>query len=199
MDREGNSMANFSTLGASSHSKTERENLDYYATDPDAINFLFEMEEFEDKPIWEPACGGKHLSQRMEDLACEVYSSDIVNRGYECEILDFLKYDGPKFKGHIVTNPPYKYATEFVLKALESCTGKTAMFLKLQFLETIKRYEDLFSKQPPKIVYPFVRRMNVYKNGDFSNKQSSAVAYAWFVWCEDYDYTTRLKWIDNRL
>lgn len=54
---------------------------------------------------------------------------------------DFLLETLDNFEGDIITNPPYKYALEFVERALESVLPgrKVAMFLKLQFLEGQKR------------------------------------------------------------
>lgn len=45
----------FATLGASNHSAESREENDYYATDPIAIQKLLEFESF-NKNIWECAC-----------------------------------------------------------------------------------------------------------------------------------------------
>lgn len=42
-DWTGNTKSVYSTLGASSHSKEEREQNDYYATDPIALEKLLEM------------------------------------------------------------------------------------------------------------------------------------------------------------
>ena len=58
MDKDwtGNSKSAFVQLGASSHSETEREINEYYATDPKAIVDLFAREQF-DENIWECAGG----------------------------------------------------------------------------------------------------------------------------------------------
>lgn len=40
LDWTGNKNSVFKTLGASNHANDERENNDYYATDPNAIDFL---------------------------------------------------------------------------------------------------------------------------------------------------------------
>lgn len=45
-DWTGNSKAVFSTLSASSHSDTDRQNEDYYATPPFAVVKLLEKEKF---------------------------------------------------------------------------------------------------------------------------------------------------------
>lgn len=153
-DWSGNINSVWKTLGASNHTDNEREADDYYATDPIAIDKLLEVE----KPhrfIWECACGGGHLSERLTERSYDVFNSDIKNRGYAKQhlVLDFLKQEDKlfSFEHDILTNPPYKYATEFVLKALEllheGC--KCYMFLKLTFLEGKRRYIELFKDTPP--------------------------------------------------
>lgn len=153
-DWSGNVNSVWKTLGASNHTENEREADDYYATDPIAIDKLLEVE----KPhsfIWECACGGGHLSERLSERGYDVFNSDIKNRGYAKQhlVLDFFKQEGKlfSFEHDILTNPPYKYATEFVLKALEllheGC--KCYMFLKLTFLEGKRRYIELFRDTPP--------------------------------------------------
>jgi hypothetical protein len=157
-DWTGNKKSTFVTLGASSHSEHDREKHDYYATEPMAIDKLFNV--IGDKLptlVWECACGGLHLSHRMHVLLprLSIYNSDLINRGFNCEILDFLQYNNPNsFNGAIITNPPYKYAQEFVEKAIESVTDSNlvCMFLKLTFLEGQKR-KKMFNKHPPKTVY----------------------------------------------
>lgn len=199
-DWTGNDKSIYTTLGASNHSDGEREINDYYATDPEALNVLLERETFSPY-VWECACGGGHLSQVLEEWCYHVKSSDIIDRGYEgTEIIDFLqvtKEDIKKdFSRDIITNPPYKYAKEFVEHALDiSMNGvKVAMFLKLQFLEGQAR-RGLFKKYPPKTIYVFSRRVKCAKNGDFEKISSSAVAYAWFIWVKGFKGNPSIKWI----
>ena len=146
----GNYKSTYATLGASNHAEHNREEDDYYATDPATIKPLFVSEEFDNK-IWEPACGEGHLSKEMLRLGKEVRATDLINRG-EGEQVDFLIFEG-YWNGDIITNPPYKFAQEFIEKSLEITENgaKVAMFLKLQFLEGQKR-KELFKKYPPKTV-----------------------------------------------
>ena len=192
-DWTGNKATTFVTLGASSHSKHDREENDYYATDPSTIEKLFKRESFNNL-IWEPACGGGHLSRAMEREGKLVYSSDLIDRNYGDEIGDFLNWKTSYPTGDIITNPPYKYAQEFVEKAMEVTNNKVAMFLKLTFLEGQKR-KKLFEKYPPKTVYVFSQRQKCATNGDFANTGSSAACYAWFVWEKGHTGETIIKWI----
>ena len=200
-DWTGNQNSIYKTIGASNHCDGERQEHDYYATEPRALQMLLEKEEFAHY-IWECACGGGHLSQILIDAGYSVKSSDIVDRGFEgTEIIDFLKvkkqeltYEMPR---DIITNPPYKYAKEFVEHALDISmeSTKVAMFLKLTFLEGQAR-KKLFEKYPPKRIYVFSGRVKCAKNGDFESVGSSAVAYAWFIWEKGFAGNPIIKWIN---
>lgn len=195
-DWTGNAKTAFTTLGASNHSKGEREEHDYYATDPKAVELLLEVEEF-DANIWEPACGEGHIAEVLKRHDYNVYASDLVSRGYGVGGVDFLQKEGC-FNGDIITNPPYKYAQQFVEKALELIPegNKVAMFLKLQFLEG-KARRKLFDKHPPCRVWVSSSRLRCAKNGDFeSAKNSNAIAYAWFAWSKGFRGDTVVKWFN---
>lgn len=194
MDWTGDTNSVMKALGASNHSDTVREQNDYYATDPKMVEALLKVETF-DKYIWEPACGEGHIAKVLEAHGYDVSSSDLIYRGYgDAEPYDFLKHNDYLYDMDIITNPPYKYALEFVEKALASISEghKVAMLLKLQFLEGQKR-RRLFDKNPPQTVYIFSERQECAKNGEFTGK--SAVAYAWFIWRKGYYGPTYLKWI----
>lgn len=99
--------------------------------------------------------------------------------------------------GDIITNPPYKYAAEFVEHALEVIEdgNKIAMFLKLTFLEGEKRRE-LFRTNPPRKIYVFTKRINCALNGEESFfNSSSAVCYAWFIWQKGNKEKPVIDWI----
>lgn len=146
----------FKTIGASNHADAERQAEDYYATEPKATEWLCRLEHF-DGPILEPSCGEGHMSKVLEAHGYDVTSRDIVDRGYG-DVADFLADTNTSWNGDIVTNPPYKYALDFVLKALRIVPEgkKVAMFLKLTFLEG-KTRRLLFNSTPPS-VFGLVRR-----------------------------------------
>ena len=192
----GNLNSTFSVIGASNHSKGERQAEDYYATESKAVDLLMGVEKFSNN-IWECAVGGGHLAQKLEEYGYTVFSSDIIDREYkDTQIIDFLTCT-KTFNGDIVTNPPYKYALEFIQKALELIPvgNKVAFFLKLTFLEGKKR-RKFFEKNPPKVVYVSSARLNCAKNGDFDAYKSSAMAYAWFVWEKGFTGKPVIEWIN---
>lgn len=57
----GNKSAMWKIIGASNHTGKERQEDDYYATDPIAIDKLL-MVEMPNRSIWEPACGGSAVA-----------------------------------------------------------------------------------------------------------------------------------------
>lgn len=193
-DWKGNSISTYATLGSRGHALEDRAHRDYYATEPTAIDKLFELHKF-DNQIWECACGEGHLTKAMQAHDKKVYSTDIENRGYENNVFDFLD-SSIEWPGDIITNPPYKYAIEFVEKAIESVRdgAQVAMFLKLTFLESQSR-RDFFEKFPPEYVYVFSKRMKCAKNGDFESAPSSAACYAWFVWRKGITSEPIIRWI----
>lgn len=197
-DWTGNGNSIFKTLGATNHTDKERQKEDYYATDPIAAELLLQEETF-CKDIWEPACGEKHLSKVFEHHGYNVRSSDIVDRCGN-EIKDFLGMDNLEWDGDIITNPPYKYAVDFIYKSLSIIPEgrKVAMFLKVTFLEGKER-KNLFHAFPPKVIYVSSSRILCAKNGDFQKMKDgggSAVAYAWYVWEKGYKGDTIIKWIN---
>ena len=173
-----------------------REKNDYYATDPRAMEQLLRFEKF-NKNVWECACGEGNLSKVLKEHGYNVYSTDLIDRGYQDELIDFLKCD-KKFNGDIITNPPFKYTSEFILKSLQAIPegNKVAMFLKLNYLSGKQRYKEIYSKYPPYTVYVFSGRIACSKNNTLEGfKHGGAMDYAWFVWEKGKYGPTEIKWI----
>lgn len=159
---------------------------------------LLELETFSPN-IWECAAGQGHLAEVFKQHGYNVLSTDLIDRGYGEGGVDFLKWD-KQFDGDIITNPPYKIASSFIEKALETVIDghKVAMFLKIQFLEGKARGE-LFKKYPPKTVWVSRSRLLCAKNGEFEKMKAgggSAVAYAWYIWEKGYQGKTTLDWFN---
>lgn len=197
-DWTGNAKSIFICNGASNHSEEERQIDDYYATEPRAVELLLEREKFSNN-IWECACGGGHISDVLKQNGYSVYSSDLIDRHYQGTVIqDFLKSKDLNTMD-IITNPPYKYAKEFVEHALDiSADGvKVAMFLKLTFLESKSR-KALFEKYPFKTLYVSSARLRCAKNGDFEKLGKgvgTAVAYGWYVWEKGFTGKPTIEWI----
>ena len=194
-DWVGGTASTFKTIGASNHCDHERQHEDYYATEPAATDWLCKLERFYGK-ILEPSCGKGHISEQLKKAGYDVTSRDLVDRGYG-EVADFLSKDNVEWDGNIVTNPPYKYAKEFVEKSLQIIPEgkKVAMFLKLTFLEG-KARKSLFKNYPPKRIWVSSSRLKCAMNGDFDAVGGSATAYAWYVWEKGFKGEPVIKWFN---
>jgi len=177
----------------------KRAEADFYPTPESTTKALLDRENFEGL-IWECASGDGAMAKAiMKYTDNKVFSSDIRPDTFGVSNCDFLKTQ--KFPNletkpeNVITNPPYRYAKEFVLKAKKHATQKVAMLLKLVFLEGIGRYEMFQDKEfPLKKVYVFCKRQKIYANG-IVGKNSGLIAYAWFVWDKNYKGEPTIEWI----
>lgn len=71
-DWTGNTRSAHATIGASNYAYEDREENDYYATEPKAAGLLMEVEDFSPY-IWECACGEGHLSREFEKAGYFVF------------------------------------------------------------------------------------------------------------------------------
>lgn len=175
---------------------------DFYATDPKCVRDLLKHVDVFNKTVLEPCAGNGHLvSVLEEEFFANVYTNDLIDRGVikldsNCDFLtqkiktDICKYD------YVITNPPFKHSLEFVLKSFEY-SDNVIIFEKLSFLESIKRYDELFSKGYLESVLVYSKRQVMAKNGDFElNKNANAIAFAWFIFNKknNNNFPT-IKWI----
>lgn len=181
-------------LGSTTLVGADREQFDFYATEPKAVELLLEEEQFQQN-ILEPCCGLNHITDVLRNKGYQVTTSDLIDRGIRAEVKDFFEYE--YWGGDIVTNPPYSQAVEFVEHSLKitEVGSKIAMFLKIQFLEGKKR-KEFFKQYPPKYIYVASSRLRCAKNGEFDKYGSSAVCYAWFVWENGYQGEPKIRWIN---
>lgn len=145
--------------------------------------------------IWECACGNGAISKILKAHGLQVFSSDLIDRGYgEIRNLDFTQELPNIYKAtHIITNPPFKIAKPFVEQALNMASGKVAMLLRLAFLESADRY-NLFKTTPLKTVYVFSKRLTMSAKGEGKNK-GGMIPFAWFVWEHEYNGKPFIEWI----
>ncbi len=163
---------------------------DFYPTPNYVTQALLDQETFSGE-IWENAAGQGHMAETLKNNGYTVFASDKYDRGNkEIHILDFMESD--RKAQNIITNPPYNIALDFVKKSVQQAEGKTAMLLRLNFLESQKRYE-FFKEYPPARIYVFSNRIAFYE-GKVS-KGSGAIAYAWYVWEKGNKEQPKLFWI----
>lgn len=213
MEKDSKNINIYSSLGASNHSKGERQKEDYYATDPRVINHLIEKEPWLKNPelkILEPSAGEGNLVDRFFELTGNKMDAyDLIARREDIIEQDYFTADFSDKYDVILTNPPYLRDTmkttqglsEYILKALKEVKvgGTVIMFLKTLHLETKVRYEKIYKNYPPSKLYIYADRISCFKNNDTSFPQG-AISYTIFMWTnkkEDgtFDKDTKLDWI----
>ncbi|GBR73123.1 conjugal transfer protein [Candidatus Termititenax aidoneus] len=196
-DWTGNTHSVHSTNGSRHLAVAEREQHDYYATEPKATELLLELDTFSD--VWECACGGGHMAEVLKTHGLLSTASDKYDYGYG-NIFDFLTspfVPDALWDGDIITNPPYAFANQFIEIGISRlCNGrKLALFLPIRYLEGKER-KNIFKKYPPKKVWVSSSRLICARNGDFSKTKDSAVCYAWFIWEKGFSGETKLGWFN---
>lgn len=182
------------------HLKTnDREENDFYATHPHAIEIFLDKLEQDNvvlhNKIWECSCGQGHISEVLKKYGYTVKSSDLIDRGYG-EVQDFLTTTNKNLKMDIFTNPPFKFAKEFVYKAIETIAHGyfLGLFLDVSFLES-KTRKKIFETIPPKYIYIYSTRQLCSKNADFKNLKCRSKFYIWIIWEKGYKGETITRWI----
>jgi hypothetical protein len=177
--------------------------LDYFPTPPWATRALFRhvlpalgLEAV--RSVWEPACGEGHMAAVIAEFTSVVTATDIFDYGFGAAPHDFLYDAPPTLAAWIITNPPFKIACEFALRALELATEGVALLVRTQWIESSGRYQKLFRGQPPVLYAPFVERVAMVK-GRWDPNASTATSYAWFVWSRQHaTVPPRIFWIPPR-
>ena len=183
--------------GTSIAGRRHDDGIDYYQT-PEWATWGLLKHETLDGLVWEPCAGGGAMSRVLENAGLTVVSSDLRtdDNVYGLGGIDFLDlHDSPYDADHIVTNPPYKYASEVVYEALDQARHKVALLLKLTFLESSKR-KTLFDRTPLRTVYVFRNRITMHPEGTERPENSGTITYAWFVWEHGYEDKPQIDWID---
>ena len=151
---------------------------DFYPTPPELVDDLVRKESFIGR-IWEPACGDGAISTRLIEHGYDVISTDLYDRGFGTSGIDFLATSEP-LAPIIITNPPFKLATEFIRHAMMVLKiDKMALLLKLTALEGAERSRVL-EQSNLRTVYVYRRRVLLTRNGE-KQRGSGMIAFAWFV------------------
>lgn len=174
----------------------------FYPTFPAATAALLSVEEFHGA-IWEPACGEGDISKVLEAAGYEVISSDLIDRGYGETGVDFLRQWTGRAP-NVFSNPPFHLALQFVKCALQltapdpgaNATHKVVMFLRLAFLEGIKR-KKFFENTPLKCIYVMSRRVPMDRAVLSEDGEAHGMlAFAWFVWEHGYQGEPVIRFLD---
>lgn len=142
----------------------------------------------------EPACGAGHMARVLERSFRHVDAADAYSYGYGAR-RDFLEFPYQvNSVDWVITNPPFRLAEEFALRALKVARRGVALLTRTVFLESSGRYNRLFKNDPPTKFAQFVERVPMVK-GRLDAKATTATGYAWLVWEQTSTNTPQVVWI----
>jgi hypothetical protein len=176
-----------------------RDANDWYVEPAWCSERLFEAEDFS-PGIIDPACGIGTILKSARAAGLMAYGSDIIDRAGVCfATMDFLDRDdddrqGP---GHIVCNPPFGKALEFVTLALERTRDKTAMLLPANWVQGDKRARWL-ATTPLKRVWFLAPRPSMPPGAVLAagmRPGNGTTDYAWFVWERGHIGAPTIGWL----
>lgn len=201
-------MKNLKTIYVGVNKSDPERNLnDLYPTPPLATYILCKYSNVPHKII-EPCAGKGNISIELQRNGHDVRSFDLHE--YENSLVDIQTGQDalllPKQEGYegLVTNPPY--FKDLPRKILEKALLEydyVALFLRLTFLEGMKRNKLFETNKPSQIIFfsDRVRFMNDLDREPIAENEQTGgmIAYAWFIWDRKSEHdNTKLKWVLQR-
>lgn len=174
------------------------DSLDDFPTPPWAVRAFCEwLDVGPDATVWEPAANRGYMVKALKEYFRTVHASDVHDYGAGYPVHDFLMPGDPLHRPHwVITNPPFRLATDFVERGLDCATCGVAVIVRSVWAESMGRYKRLFKNNPPTWIGQHVHRVPMVK-GRYDPKASTATGYSWFVWDKEdaWDTDTRFGWI----
>ena len=181
----------------SGYSRVER---DFYPTPSWVIDALTEHANLAGRCVWECACGDGRMAQALKAAGASVYLSDVVDRGYCDELLDFTSEQQPKT--NFVTNPPFgsrgKLAELFIASGLRRIPNHGLLALLLpndfDFAKTRQRFFGDCACFAGKLV--LTQRVVWFERSD-GKKEAPKENTAWFLWRSQTGQRPTLTYCDG--
>lgn len=177
---------------------------DNYSTPIVAIKALLHYEDFSGGVVLEPAVGEGNIAKvfserygRENVVATDLRPKEEIWGDANLGSTDFLTDYRDNCATHMVTNPPFTYALEFAQRGIEVVQSKLALFVRIQFHESEKRY-PFHVAHPARRIYTFTKRVACYPEGQ-ENKGGGTIMYCWYVWEKGYRGNPELIPIDPEL
>jgi len=180
-----------------------RSNFDDYPTHPLNVEALLLYEDFGKRSdVLEPCVGDGNIAKTLEKHGHKVTGFDIQERKgiYGEKGINFLTYK--KKHDYLITNPPFRFATHFIIHGISIIKKKMAMLLRLDFLTSMQRYKNIYAQTPPSRVLIFTTPMPWL---DIHSKQwrPGGFPLAWYVWDKHSDNNNLMnspiiRWINLR-
>ena len=182
--------------------KEPRDSLDLFRTPAWATHKLFDhMPDVSDRSYLDPCAGLGDMSEVLNTYFRRGLTADIHDYGYPLDhVGDFLVRPNDAYGevDWVVMNPPFNRILPFTHHALTIGRHGVALLGRVQLLEGLRRYDELWSVSPPTKVCMFVERL-AFMRGLDQTPAPSIIMFAWFIWDFNVvDTPTTIEWIRPR-
>lgn len=148
----------------------------------------FSLPPWHELVVWDPAANRGHMVRPLREVFGTVHASDVHDYGADFPVEDFLFPAPPRITPDLViTNPPFKVATQFVRRAMRVSRLGCAVLVRGTWMETHDRHR-LFTEIPPSLIAQFVERVPMI-GGYIADDATTATAYAWVVFLHGHTDT----------
>lgn len=172
---------------------------DWYVEEPWVDRRLFEYERFEGS-LCDPACGlGRIVEAAQRGGVKDAWGQDKVYRSTYCDrVSDFLHDQLTRRRpDNIVSNPPYKFSREFVVRARDIASREVAMLLPLRWISGDRRSRWLEETRPRRVLIltprpsmppgPVILARLPVRGGKTD--------FAWYIWERGYNGEPEFGWL----
>ena len=145
----------------------------------------------------EPCTNRGFMADVLHDADFDnVFKCDIVYYDYPLDRLgDYLDFNfKPPKCDYMITNPPFKFAEKFIKKGLTHC-DTVCVFVRLQFVESVGRFERLFNTHRPSAIYQYAERCGLDKGQVLAKPPNAAMSFCWMVFDSEPAEQTIFNWI----
>lgn len=204
----------------------ERDGLDFYTEPGWCVDLLLDAEKYLGR-VWDPACGNGTIGRAFERRNHPIRSTDIAPRPYAERMLDFLDAEDASYTraDHIVCNPPFSLAEDFIRRGLRMATKSAAFLLPLKWLASDTRQRFFAEVGRPARVYVLADRASmppgmyldaetglfncddpspklkdgkpVYRWRTGDKPSGGSIDYCWVVFVPGYGGPTDLRWLSK--
>lgn len=158
--------------------------------------------------VLEPACGEGAISKVLKSYnSFYVTEYDLKHESTQVSMEESNKnfFNETRQFEYIITNPPYRLATDFIRKCMQVCTHKFALLMPLPYLHGQKRYRELYNNTSAPFrlesVYIYTRMPMLSETIREDGKYPTGMqVYAWYVFTKSSELLwkcPKLYWIDN--
>lgn len=181
----------------------KRDPHDHYPTPKEVCDLMVSLALPTAKKILDPGCGtgifGRSAREQWPDAVIggvDMYDYPDPAGNMESYNLvvkeDYLTYQPDEKYDLIIGNPPYRVAQQFIMHSrdlLASADAQLMFLLRLSFLESAKRFNNLWPVYRPHTVVVCSNRPSF--TGD---NHSDATAYGIFIWSGESATRTEVQW-----